>query len=94
MLIFFVLPPFVVNTANPVIVYVFLKLFDWSVDELTESYNQTGDVSETICSFFSKFDGGRKKSKMTNQMVRWKYKSNLVCRVVVFSLFSLRSIFC
>ncbi|CAG9537991.1 unnamed protein product [Cercopithifilaria johnstoni] len=57
------------RSPRPTILAQFQHLFDWSVDELTESYNQTGDVSETICSFFSKSGDGRKKSKVTNQMV-------------------------
>ncbi|VDN91809.1 unnamed protein product [Brugia pahangi] len=59
----------VYNLKAKQIIKIFSALFDWSVDELTESYNQTGDVSETICSFWSKLDGDRKKSKITNQMV-------------------------
>ncbi|KAK6104737.1 DNA ligase I ATP-dependent (dnl1) family protein [Brugia pahangi] len=59
----------VYNLKAKQIIKIFSALFDWSVDELTESYNQTGDVSETICSFWSKLDSDRKKSKITNQMV-------------------------
>nr|CRZ22964.1 Bm4868 [Brugia malayi] len=59
----------VYNLKAKQIIKIFSALFDWSFDELTESYNQTGDVSETICSFWSKLGGDRKKSKITNQMV-------------------------
>ncbi|KAL3995433.1 DNA ligase I ATP-dependent (dnl1) family protein [Acanthocheilonema viteae] len=59
----------VYNLKAKQIVNTFSSMFDWSVNELTESYNQTGDVSQTICSFFSKFGVDRKKSKVTNQMV-------------------------
>ncbi|VDO54076.1 unnamed protein product [Onchocerca flexuosa] len=59
----------VYNLKAKQIIKIFSTQFDWSVDELTESYNHTGDVSETICSFSSKLDDGPKKSKITNQMV-------------------------
>lgn len=67
----------------------FFKLFDWSVDELTESYNQTGDVSETICLFLSKFGNDRKKSKVTNQMVSLKYEwiNHLSSFIMIFIYF-------
>ncbi|VDK79427.1 unnamed protein product [Litomosoides sigmodontis] len=59
----------VYNLKAKQIINIFSTLFEWSADELIESYNQTGDVSETICSFFSKLDSVGKKSKLTNQMV-------------------------
>ncbi|EJD74156.1 DNA ligase [Loa loa] len=69
------------NLKAKQIIKIFSTLFDWSIDELTESYNQTGDVSETICSFLLKFDGDRKKTKMTNQMVdEWLEKLSELTR--------------
>uniref|UniRef100_A0A915PVD4 DNA ligase 3 n=1 Tax=Setaria digitata TaxID=48799 RepID=A0A915PVD4_9BILA len=59
----------VYNLKAKQIIKIFSSLFHWSVEEVKESYNQTGDVSQTICSFFPKLDSGSKKSKLTNQMV-------------------------
>ncbi|VDN32761.1 unnamed protein product [Gongylonema pulchrum] len=71
----------VYNLKAKQLMKIFSNLFDWSHDELTESYNQTGDVSQTLCDFFAKTDEKAKKSQLTNQMVdEWLEKLSELTR--------------
>ncbi|MFH4975129.1 hypothetical protein AB6A40_001838 [Gnathostoma spinigerum] len=63
----------VYNLKEKQLIKHFAYLFDWSVDELTEHFNNSGDLSVTIRNYFEKTSSSlANKSTLTNQDVdRW-----------------------
>ncbi|VDN06163.1 unnamed protein product [Thelazia callipaeda] len=57
------------NLKAKQMIKIFSTLLSRSIEEMTESYNQTGDVSQTICHFWSQSAENKKKSKLTNHMI-------------------------